>query len=356
MILDVALPSVSLIGVLLLNVDRIVFAYKTSLYKVLVQRKVFRITVILSPWCCSCIVVNTLWLGFPANAEYLPGACVYGITKEANVASIWLTVFIPSLIIFVMIIFIFIAGIGELPSVGTAATVTLSSHTESHSLPNESVMKVSDNEDNQTTLQRRNVSETATSVSNISHAGRQRRFVAALLAVDVVSLAITLPYSAYSQVNINCKSPQNCQSFVVLFQILSWMKSSVTCVRPVFFILLTDAYPNLKKRFFRLSLRCEHPTLLMLDKKEQSRCDNDTQIMLDTKEQNEAGNKSYENIILKEVSIRCLYIKNICPTATIATTIKSPFLEQPHCSFEKSMKDNETDLNQVNDKCNGTFV
>ncbi|CAG5122850.1 unnamed protein product [Candidula unifasciata] len=342
MILDVALPSVSLMGLLLLNVDRI--------------KKLFRIAVILCPWCCSCIVVNALWLGFPANSEHIPGLCIYGITREANTASNWLTVFIPSLVIFVMLIFIFIAGIGEMPTVDNPTNVTQSSNTESHSLPNDSLMNGNGNEVNQT-CQERSASEMATPVINISHTGRQRRFVAALLVVDVISLAITLPYSAYSQVTINCKSPQNCQSFVVLFQILSWMKSSVTCVRPVFFILLTEVYLILKKRLAGLSLRRGHPALLVLNTTEQSRRDNDTLIMLDTTQQKATGNNSYENIILTQVSIRCLYIKNICPTTTVATTLKSPFLEQSQCPFEKPEQMNEvTDQNHSHDHRNETFI
>lgn len=248
--MDVILPSVSLLGLLLLNLDRVLFLYKTSLYRILTQRYMFRVVVILCPWCISCITVNSLWLGFPIKIDtHLPGACLYGITKEANDASIWLMVFIPSLVILLLLIFIFIAVIGDMPSAEHAATLP---QTGDCSEP----LFVQAHSDNQTSEQRQEetaaVQErlhamTTTRIVRISTARGQRQFVAALLLVDLISLVITLPYSAYSQVTLYCKNQQSCQSIVTLFQILSWLKSSAAFFRPVFFILLTDIYLNLKK-------------------------------------------------------------------------------------------------------------
>lgn len=247
-ILDVILPSVSLLALLILNLDRILFVYKTNWYQLLTQRRVCRFTVILFPWCVSCVIVNTLWLGFPVKTEpNLPGACLYGITKEANDASIWLTVFMPSLSILVLLIFIFLALVGEIPSIENPARLQQNGHcSTSRSLPAYPHNKACEKKLT-VAVQHRIRAGPDTYLINEPDVRRKKQFIAALLVVDLISLAITLPFSAYSQVSFQCTNSQNCQSLITLFQILSWMKSSATFFRPVFFILLTDISLCFKK-------------------------------------------------------------------------------------------------------------
>ncbi|GFS19980.1 alpha-1D adrenergic receptor [Elysia marginata] len=299
MILDVALPAVSLIALLLLNVDRVLFTYKNKLYYCLMRRPVSRLAVILSPWVVSCTVVCSLWLGFP-EVQPQDGLCMYGITEEANSASSWLMVFLPSLLIFVLIIFIFIAFIGEMPpATNSAADMTFAERGARRACQVSRHIQAGDSSQRQSTglmsfpkntivcSKSRNSREQAeeangstevklspgtshmhanfhcprltermTATLTLSDNGRtHKRFISALLAVDFFSLAITLPYSAFSLVNPVCTDTQSCESLRSLFQTLSWMRSSAACVRPLLFFLLTDIWSSTKQNFMRC---CTH--------------------------------------------------------------------------------------------------
>ncbi|GFO07761.1 beta-2 adrenergic receptor [Plakobranchus ocellatus] len=288
MILDVALPGVSLVALLLLNIDRVLFTHKNRLYYSLLRRPVSRIAVILSPWVLSASVVCSLWLGFP-EVQPEEGLCMYGITEEANSASSWLMVFLPSLLIFVLIIFVFIAFIGEMPPVTSMATERMmrndmrQPHLEAgngdyslsrrntnlltHSSNSEvfakdsgvgtsdggegssaEVMLMTDYNQPYPILQSLAITaKTGDMLTRSGQARTHRRFIAALLAVDFFSLAITLPYSAFSLVNPVCTDAESCASLRSLFQTLSWMRSSSACVRPLLFILLTDIWSSTKQ-------------------------------------------------------------------------------------------------------------
>lgn len=249
MILDVALPSVALLALMLLNIDRVLFTYKTECYQHVMQNTSVHVLALLAPWCISCTVVCTLWLGFPAM-EPLPGLCMYGIVKEANTISNCLTVFLPSVLILILLIFIFIAVIGEMPTASHFGSIQQQFNLPSNPRTQTNSSDNSVNGQSRTDLDRTR-SVATTSLTSTTHARRQRRFVAALLAVDFVSLSITLPYSAYSMVSTECRDVQSCDSLMTLFQTLAWMRSSVACFRPILFIFLTDIYQSMKRRFVR---------------------------------------------------------------------------------------------------------
>ena len=296
MILDVALPAVSLLALLLLNMDRVLFTYKNSLYYCLMRHPVSRLAVILTPWLVSGTVVCSLWLGFP-QVQPQEGMCMYGITEEANSASSWLMVFLPSLFIFVLIIFIFIAFIGEMPPVAggqlemmlagrsarnacqfplpvrgedntqaqassvmdTPKTSVVYSKDGSSKAPDASpsgsaqvkLLAVTIGQSSQSAQCPRLASRMGAVLESSGNARTHRRFIAALLAVDFFSLAITLPYSASSLVTPICTDAQSCESLHSLFQTLGWMRSSAACVRPLLFILLTDIWISTKHSVIR---------------------------------------------------------------------------------------------------------
>ncbi|XP_005106776.1 5-hydroxytryptamine receptor 2A-like [Aplysia californica] len=253
MLLDVALPAVSLLALLLLNVDRVLFTYSTSCYQYLLRRPVVRVLVVVFPWVFTCVVVCSLWLGFPA-VEPRDEVCIYGITQAANNASSWLTVFLPSLTILVLLIFVFIAVIGEMPSSAYAMTRQPTFPGRGGLCPVAEPGHRSDRDGAESRF--RLEGGAGVSTSHLQSCGRkQRRFVAALLAVDFITLAITLPYSAFSLVSPVCTDVQSCDSLQTLFQTLSWMRSSVACVRPILLILLTDIYRNFKRLIRRWYIR-----------------------------------------------------------------------------------------------------
>ncbi|XP_055896308.1 uncharacterized protein LOC106073903 isoform X2 [Biomphalaria glabrata] len=261
MILDGTLPSVALLALLLLNVDRVLYTYKNEWYQHIMSHSVLHVLLLLTPWCVSCSVVCSLWLGFPA-VEPLPNVCMYGITAEAHAASSWLTVFLPSMVILVLLIFVFIAVIGEMPAINQLGSIQLLP-----TFPNP--MNEGANEDDSCDSNIRTRSDVTDrnriadngSVTNGVRARRQRRFVTALLAVDFVSLAITLPFSAFSLVSPKCQDLQSCDSLRTLFQTLSWMRSSVTCLRPILFILLTDMFQSFKQNLISWYVR-EHESTM----------------------------------------------------------------------------------------------
>ncbi|KAK0070355.1 5-hydroxytryptamine receptor 2A [Biomphalaria pfeifferi] len=261
MILDGTLPSVALLALLLLNVDRVLYTYKNEWYQHIMSHSVLHVLLLLTPWCVSCSVVCSLWLGFPA-VEPLPNVCMYGITAEAHAASSWLTVFLPSMVILVLLIFVFIAVIGEMPAINQLGSIQLlpTFPTPMNEGANEDDSCDSNIRTRSDVTDRNRIADNG-SVTNGVRARRQRRFVTALLAVDFVSLAITLPFSAFSLVSPKCQDLQSCDSLRTLFQTLSWMRSSVTCLRPILFILLTDMFQSCKQNLISWYVR-EHETTM----------------------------------------------------------------------------------------------
>lgn len=256
MLLDVALPYVSLLTILILNADRIFFIYKTRWYSIILSRPLVRASVIMFPWCFSTVIVCTLWLGFK-ETEPMPGFCMYGITHAANTASMWLTVFMPSILIVILLFFVFIAAMGDMPTQnfiqschensngGGSNRSPQNSRHDANTNPNPNVnhclLAHREEEHFVSGHVANNGLTTVASWAGESLLSRHhRRFIAALLTVDVVTLVLTLPFPAFSHMGPSCLDQRTCASLRSLFQTLGWMRSSVVCVRPLFFLVLTD--------------------------------------------------------------------------------------------------------------------
>ncbi|KAH9523058.1 hypothetical protein Btru_065636 [Bulinus truncatus] len=308
MILDVTLPCVALLALLLLNVDRVMYTYKNHWYQQRMTQTKLHLVLLFTPWCVSCTVVCSLWLGFPA-VEPLPDVCIYGITLEAHAASSLLTVFLPSMIILVLLIFVFIAVIGEMPAVSHLGSIQLvaMSPVANAGAVNEDVSSDSSSR-NRSVHAGPNATVVRGSLTNNSRAKRQRRFVTALLAVDFVSLAITLPFSAFSLVSPKC-DPESCDSLMTLFQTLSWMRSSVTCVRPLLFLLLTDIYTFFKETLVNLYMGQADSEV------ENFTQENPNELLILTR------------IINRNYSVRSR--NNSTSTTVIVTPPQSPFCSEP---------------------------
>ena len=211
----------------------------TASYQQLLHKRAVRVVVLGLPWVFVPSLVCGLWLGCHMKVPEIEdldlhghGVCYHAVTNAARTASDCITVFIPAFAIFVLFIFVFIAVFGEMPT----QSYTMSRHSvasERHEPGQRSNTYYLDQHD---TMSR-------------SHSKKERQFVAALLVVDFITLAVSLPFPAFSLVSPGCdEDVENCDQETIqnLFVTLMWLRSSIACIRPVLFILLTDVYSQAK--------------------------------------------------------------------------------------------------------------
>ncbi|XP_061180384.1 5-hydroxytryptamine receptor 1B-like [Saccostrea echinata] len=104
-VLDVLLPFTSLMTLILMSIDRFVFARMHSLYKSVkfrLQREVYAIL----PWIFGIAIVLPVWIGgFKRSPIDVQDMCVFGLVDEASVASPILVFFLPALFLVLVMIF-----------------------------------------------------------------------------------------------------------------------------------------------------------------------------------------------------------------------------------------------------------
>ncbi|XP_062605541.1 beta-2 adrenergic receptor-like [Saccostrea cucullata] len=96
-VLDVLLPFVSLMTLILMSIDRFIYARMNYLYKSIkfrLQREVY----VILPWIFGIAVVIPVWIGgFKRSPIDVQDMCVFGLVDEASVASPILVFFLPAL-------------------------------------------------------------------------------------------------------------------------------------------------------------------------------------------------------------------------------------------------------------------
>ncbi|XP_041368216.1 D(1)-like dopamine receptor [Gigantopelta aegis] len=206
MILDVMIPFVSLLIIIILNLDRLLFAISPISYFRLFHRKIFRLAALVLPWIIGSVIVVPLWL-LTSTVEPKPGMCIYGITQEAAVTSSVISLFLPCVFIIILTVFILATLIGGLPQD-----------------LNEFVSLTFNGSD-----------RTSTKTIKKKHTG----VVVALTFVNFFTLVLQLPFGAISILQPECMDP-TCSSTLKMLQALSWLRSANPGIRPVFWILITE--------------------------------------------------------------------------------------------------------------------
>ncbi|XP_071112619.1 beta-3 adrenergic receptor-like [Haliotis cracherodii] len=205
MILDAILPFVSLIIIITLNLDRLIFALRPPLYYKLFCKWLSRSLVILVPWVVSSGILSPMWL-LSSVQEPHPEFCIYGITGEAMLASSLISLYIPAINIMVLTVLVLVTVIGGFPDeLGELTSVIF----------------------NGQRLDKKTIKR------------GHRSIVMSLCMVNFCTLAMQLPFGAISMLQPNCVDA-TCESTVKMMQALSWLRSACPGIRPLFWILVPE--------------------------------------------------------------------------------------------------------------------
>ena len=206
MILDVLIPFVSLLIMIILNLDRLLFAISPISYLRLFHKRISRIVALVLPWLIGSVILVPLWL-FTTTLEPSPSMCIYGITQEAAVTSSVVSLFLPCVFIMVLTVFILASLIGGLPQdLNEFVSLTFTGG-----------------------------DRTSTKIIKKKHIG----IVVALTFVNFFTLVLQLPFGAISMLQPECMDP-TCSSTLKMLQALSWLRSANPGIRPLFWILITE--------------------------------------------------------------------------------------------------------------------
>jgi hypothetical protein len=274
MLLDSALPFVSFLALIMLNLDRLLFATSPTHYHGLLKRLVVRLLVLAVPWAVGLGVLLPLWL-LAATSWPMDGVCMYGITKRAAVASSVLSLFLPCVALVVLTVLILVTLIGDMPQDTDelillrgprpdAPGPALSTHPK-HVNANHAHLLTSGS--------RRLPGSPMTHAPTIVHAGsvdsnsersgparhrmdtgsaagldasrpsplqkqNHRGVAVALCVLNLLTVITQLPYGAISILEPECVEP-TCSSTIKLIQAMGWMRSVTFSLLPLGFVLFT---------------------------------------------------------------------------------------------------------------------
>ncbi|XP_076465415.1 uncharacterized protein LOC143297126 [Babylonia areolata] len=269
MMLDAALPFVSFLCLISLNLDRILFTVLRRHYRRVEggrRRRVwFRMLVLSLPWAVGMGVVLPLWM-FTAVAWPQPGICLYGITKKAAVASACLSLFLPCVVLIVLTVLVLVTLIGGMPHDFTDMSVQQQGghhhhhHNHHHYLPSEQGdsrrvgggpshvrmflgggVHPFHNSTTTITTNTNSNSATLTHENSLDKTPETRKsyrsLVVAVCVLNLTTVITQLPYGAISLLEPQCTEP-SCQSTIKLLQTLSWVRSCTFTLHPLLLVLL----------------------------------------------------------------------------------------------------------------------
>ncbi|XP_076444229.1 uncharacterized protein LOC143282466 [Babylonia areolata] len=277
MVLDAALPFVSFLCLIVLNVDRLLFAISPTLYHRIFRRAGLRGLVFLLPWTLGLGVLVPLWL-LTAVAWPQRGICLYGVTKRAAVASAVTSLYVPCVLLIVLSVLILVTIIGGMPQDLQEASSLRHQHQHQHHRhqhqhspqpPSSPTHTHAPTSVQHVTVVRQGsgggggggglhphpstdlVTLTTPTLQDGGRAGGggleaetpevkrgHRSLVVALCVLNLLTVITQLPYGAISMLEPECVEP-SCHSTIKLIQALSWMRSVTFSLHPVCLVLLT---------------------------------------------------------------------------------------------------------------------
>ncbi|XP_070208094.1 tyramine receptor 1-like [Littorina saxatilis] len=310
MVLDSALPFVSFLVLVALNIDRLIYAINPELYQRAYSRLPLWVFSLLLPWILGLGTLLPLWL---LNAVTWPqyGICMYGVTMKAAVASAVVSLYLPCVALIVLTVLVLVTIIGGMPEdlhevpvlrggvargpVSCARPTVTARQGVNFDVPHRTVpqpntplvsgihqpattpasphvcsnLQVKGNAQNvQGGNIARNASSTLLCEAYQDSTGRgleegvggrenpmvkksHRRLVVALCVLNILTVITQLPYGAISMLKPECME-QSCQSTIKLIQALSWMRSVTFSLHPLCLITMT----TIRKTF---CMACRRP-------------------------------------------------------------------------------------------------
>lgn len=101
-VMDVLMPFVSMVVLVLMNVDRL-FAIVCSRTHSGTSRRAVNVLLVLVPWTIGCVIVLPIWIAGSNYIPYYDGYCIYGLKFAASVSSPVATYFAPAIGIILLI-------------------------------------------------------------------------------------------------------------------------------------------------------------------------------------------------------------------------------------------------------------
>lgn len=275
MLLDSALPFVSFLALIMLNLDRLLFATSPAHYRRLLQRLAVRLLVLLLPWAVGLGVLLPLWLLTATNWP-LDGLCMYGITKRAAVASSVLSLFLPCVALVLLTVLILVTLIGDMPqdteelillrpARPVAGGPVLAAHPQrvvhadganlltagSRCLPGSPRPRITivhagsldSNSERPGSARSHRVEQGGAEDTDASRPSpfqkkNHRGVAVALCVLNLLTVITQLPYGAITMLEPECVE-ESCSSTIKLIQAMGWMRSVTFSLLPLGFVLLT---------------------------------------------------------------------------------------------------------------------
>ncbi|KAL8570814.1 hypothetical protein ACOMHN_006963 [Nucella lapillus] len=271
MMLDAALPFVSFLLLLLLNLDRLFFAVYPVSYRRMSRRVGFRLLVLFLPWVIGLGVMLPLWL-FTAVVWPQLEICMYGITKRAAVVSACLSLYLPCVLLIVLTVLVLVTLIGGMPQDspdmswqqlhvlggggGGAARGSRNAHVRvflggTNHNSSTTTTTITTNSNSARLTHDNSLDSTGSGVGGGGGRGREwsqdgdsfetrqdhRGMAVALCALNLLTVITQLPYGAISLLEPQCVEPE-CSSTIKLLQSLSWIRSCTFTLHPLLLVLL----------------------------------------------------------------------------------------------------------------------
>ena len=196
--------------------------------------------------------------------------CYFGITSAAQTTISVVTVFLPCVVLLFVTVFVFVAVFSDLPAANTNTTPT--SHSNNSDLNLEDAAVTS--RDRSSIVSLLSPTNDRRGSAQRDNTGKLRRLLVALLLVNGATIIMSLPYTTHTHIRKECYTAKQCLEMVVLFQALSWLRSSVMIVRPLVFCCLIGVMCHPLRSRTRLSESRELRSFPRKSYKSQKTADN----------------------------------------------------------------------------------
>ncbi|KAL8592031.1 hypothetical protein ACOMHN_060524 [Nucella lapillus] len=235
MVLDAALPFVSFLVLITLNVDRLMFAVSPALYHTTFRRALLRGLVFLLPWGLGLGILVPLWL-LTAVAWPEHGICLYGITKKAAVASAVMSLYVPCVLLIILSVLTLVTIIGGMPQDVQEISSLRPPVTHAPSGMVRQGVHVNASTDLVAFPDGGGGGGLEAETPEVKE--NHRRVVVAVCVLNLLTVITQLPYGAISMLEPECVEP-SCHSTIKLIQALSWMRSVTFSLHPICILFFT---------------------------------------------------------------------------------------------------------------------
>ena len=221
---DVFLPFVSLLILILLNLDRLMLLTRAETYSCLFQL-CLKYILLTGPWMVSFVVIVPLWTHGSLPYELRPGECILMLSKSVAFAGCLITYFIPCVCLMLIALAIILVRLGH-------RRLSTSGRHRKHS-PDTFILLVTSSE---ITIEKTPEPKTT---EKLNHKRASTQSVVAVFLASFLFCSMWFPYQCMNLLISFCTS-QLCMPSPVLSQVVTWAATASACVVPAAWLVETD--------------------------------------------------------------------------------------------------------------------